>query len=88
MVCHEPVGNVNSCRRMSTADILSKSIPVDISFGLAAMPGSETRFSNAALSMNLKLIVNCENPHYCENPQMRILTVHDQPTGSARDKIL
>jgi hypothetical protein len=43
------VGNVNSCRRMSTADILSKSIPVDISFGLAAMPGSETRFSNAAL---------------------------------------
>jgi hypothetical protein len=63
MVCHEPVGNVNSCRRMSTADILSKSIPVDISFGLAAMPGSETRFSNAASSMNLKLIVNCENPH-------------------------
>ena len=56
MVGHNPVGNVNSCRRMSTADILCMSIPVDISFGLAAMPGSETRLSNAALSvLNLKL---------------------------------
>jgi hypothetical protein len=54
MVCHKPVGNVNSCRRMSTADIVCISIPVDISFGLAAMPGSETRLLNAALSIKLK----------------------------------
>jgi hypothetical protein len=60
---HKPVGNVNSCRRMSAADILSISIPVDISFGLAAMPESKTRLSNAALSINLKLIVNCEKTH-------------------------
>jgi hypothetical protein len=43
-----------------------------MSFGLAAMPGSETRFLNAASSVNLKLIANCENPHEdshgCENP--------------------
>jgi hypothetical protein len=36
------------------------------------MPGSETRLSNAALSINLKLIVNRENPredsHGRENP--------------------
>jgi len=38
-------------------------ITVDISFGLASMPGSETRLSNAALSINLKLVVIGEITH-------------------------
>ena len=89
---HEPVGNVNSCRRKSTADIKCISITVDISFGLASMPGSETRLSNAALSINLKLVVVGEITHEISHGlwdiSWVISPITTRLTGSARDKIL
>ena len=59
---------------------------------LAAIPGSETRVSNAALSINLKLIVNGEKTQSENSPAVSFLMSFSpfttRPAGSARDKTL